>query len=283
MRTIYIDVYFLINFTVDLLAIHFASRFSKVPIKSFRMICAAIIGGIYAVVTVIIPQNILIFIGVGIISLILITLICTFGTSFLRKLKFIIAFLLFLVLIGGMVYYAFTFIDNHITLTESDGIIENRTLLLLSITVLLSMGIIKLLFIIFDGATTEKNVKIKITLKEKSIVLDAFVDSGNLAKDPIDMSPVLFIKKSAAEKLFNEGIPEFYDGKVNDEYKSYIRLIPIKTKDKTEIIYGLRADCVSVIKGKKEERIKITIAFDNEGGTYGGYEALMPISALENL
>ena len=283
MRTIYIDVYFLINFTVDLLALHFASAFSKVPVKTFNMIISAVLGGVYSVATVLMPENLALFISVSTISLVLICFICTHKVSFGRQLKFTVAFFVFLILIGGIVYLAFTFADSHLTFEEAEEKLQNRTLLLLSIAVLLSMGIIRLLFIMFDGAPSEKNVNVKIELQGRKINFDAFVDSGNLVRDPIDSTAVMFIKRPLCEKLFPEGIPEFHEGKISEKYKGHIRLIPIRRSDKTEILYGLRPDKVSVLIGKKEERIKITIALDNEGGTFGGYEALMPISALEGL
>ena len=42
MQTLYIDVYFLINFTVDLIALHLASEFSKIEIKGLRLILFAV-------------------------------------------------------------------------------------------------------------------------------------------------------------------------------------------------------------------------------------------------
>ena len=283
MKTIYIDIYFLINFTVDLLALHFASAFSKVPVKNYKLIISALLGGIYAVALVFLPEDGIVFvIGTGLFLLVN-TLICAFNVSLKRKLKFIISFFLFLTLIGGMVYFSFNFIDKHVVLTENSGEIQNRTLLLLSVTILLSIGLLKLIFVMFSGTASEKSVLVKIVLRDSCITVNAFVDSGNMAIDPMDTSPVLFIKRRCAEKLFKSGIPEFYEGKIPDKYKGCVRLIPINSGGKTEILYGFRPDRVSVIYGKREEKIKVTIAFDKEGGSFCGYDALMPSSALENL
>ena len=152
-----------------------------------------------------------------------------------------------------------------------------------SVILLLSMGVIKLLFTIFDGNVSERNVHIRIEMGNKQIECNALVDSGNLAKDPVDETPVLLIKRDVAEGLFVGGIPELHNGNFPEKYKRYIRLIPVNLGEKNEILLGFRPDRVYVIGKKREERIKITIALDNNGGTYGGFEALMPISALENL
>ena len=87
MKTIYLDVYFLINFTVDLLALHFASAFSKVPIKNYKLILAATVGGLYAIALVFIPQNSMIFLLSIFLFLLINALICVGNTSAIRKIQ----------------------------------------------------------------------------------------------------------------------------------------------------------------------------------------------------
>ena len=52
MKTIYIDVYFLINFSVDLLALYFAAMFMKIRATNLRLVLAALVGALYAVIGV---------------------------------------------------------------------------------------------------------------------------------------------------------------------------------------------------------------------------------------
>ena len=53
--TLYVDVYFLINFTVDILALYFAAIFSKVPTSTRRLIISAVIGAFFAIGIVFLP------------------------------------------------------------------------------------------------------------------------------------------------------------------------------------------------------------------------------------
>lgn len=283
MKTVYIDVYFLINFTVDLLALHFASRFSKVPVGNIRLLLSAFLGGLFAVGSVFMPQSGWFFGILCVGFLIALCIVCAKGSRWGRKLKFGISFLLFEILIGGVVYFFFELFKKYFPTSEGGADIHNRGLLFLSVTVLLSMGIIKLLFILFDGARSERSVTVRIELLGEKIECTSLVDSGNLARDPMDSSPVIFLKRACAEGLFPEGIPELDGGTVPEKYKRYVRLIPINCGGVCKIVYGVRPDRVSVMLGKKEERINVTVAIDNEGGAYGGYEALMPVSALEGL
>ena len=51
MRVLYIDVYFLINFTVDLLALYFASLLLHFPVFRWRLTVSALIGACSAAIS----------------------------------------------------------------------------------------------------------------------------------------------------------------------------------------------------------------------------------------
>ena len=135
----------------------------------------------------------------------------------------------------------------------------------------------------FSNIESEGSVEIEINFLNKRHRLEAFVDSGNLAIDPMDMRPVLLIKKDAAKKILPEGIIELYNPDVLDrDVRRRIRLIPITRGESTHVLTGVRADNVKIIRNEIEEEILVTIAIDKEGGTYGGFLALMPSAAIHN-
>ena len=71
MRTLYIDVYFLINLTVDILSLYFATILSKTPTTTRRLITAAVFGAICAVGVVFLPEIAILKIIIGGFGLIL--------------------------------------------------------------------------------------------------------------------------------------------------------------------------------------------------------------------
>ena len=99
MRTLYIDIYFLINLTVDIISLYFASCFSKTKTTTRRLILSATLGALSAVGVVFLPENAFLKLFVGGISLILMGLITPCGASLRRKVKFTISFLVFQTLI----------------------------------------------------------------------------------------------------------------------------------------------------------------------------------------
>ena len=136
----------------------------------------------------------------------------------------------------------------------------------------------------FSNIQSEGSVEVEINFKENKIKLEAFIDSGNLAIDPMDMSPILLIKKDIAKTFLPENIIELSDiDSLDRDVKRRIRLIPISTGGVTKVLTGVKVDGVSVIKDESRHDINVTIAIDKEGGSYGGYSGLMPSAALSNV
>lgn len=283
MKTLYIDVYFLVNFTVDVLALYFSSLFSKVPTSVRRISLAALLGGAVASILVFLPDLPVLKLLLSFGSLILISHVATKPVSRKRRLKFSFAFLMFSALVGGGAYFLFGVLDEFFydSLANVSGAAVNRKMLLFSIVILLSIGVFKMFISAFSSNQTERRVKTNITFLGKSLTLDAFVDSGNLAVDPMDMRPVLILKETYARELFSKDIIELSDPDIlPKEVRKRIRLLPITRGGHTHVLVGVRVDSVSV--GEEMEEISVTVAIDKEGGDFGGYYALMPSAAISD-
>ena len=283
MKTIYIDVYFLINFTVDLLALYFAALFSKVPTTRRKICLAALLGALFATGAMFLPNIPIVKLALSILSLILMCLVATKRVTLKRRLKHAFSFFIFSALVGGAAYFLFGVLDGLLsdTLTDLGGGTVNRKLLIFSVIVLLSIGVFKMFVSVFSSSSAERHVLTEINFLGKSIRLDAFVDSGNLAVDPMDMRPVLIIKEGCARELFSNDIIELRDPDILPrEVRRRIRLLPISRGGQTHVLVGIRVDSVFVGEGREE--ISVTVAIDKEGGDFGGYYALMPSAAISD-
>lgn len=284
MQTLYIDVYFLINTTVNILAFYFSSLTAKIPTTMKRTAISGAIGGIYAVIGVFLYKNRLITFLLSATTLVLMCEIVAHGVSLFRKIKLAVFFLVFEMMIGGAVHYAYELLDTYVYNSIS-GIEEgarSRNLLLLALIVLVVMGALRSVIGIFSSSTGAEKIDLEIVFFGKISRIDAMIDSGNMAKDPMDSAPVMLIKEEDARKIFPKEI--FFDevDKIPDCYKGRIRLIPIALGGFSGIMRGVKADEVRIFD-KKGSKIRVTIAIDKEGGTYGGYTALMPSAALDNV
>ncbi len=285
MKTLYVDVYFLINFTVDFLSLYFASLLSKVPTTSKRLIIASAAGAGIALGVVFLPEYPILKLGISALGLLIISLIATKKVSLVRRVKYAFSFIIFEALMGGGVSFLWNILDKYISyiFDSAEGNAVNRKMLFLALIVLLSIGVFKMLVSFFSNIESEGHVDIEISFFDNKAVVSAFVDSGNLAVDPMDMSPVILIKKDLAKTILPENIIELSGiDSLDRRIKKRIRLIPVSRGGQTHVLVGVKADTVKILNGEHMEELAVTLAIDKEGGDFGGYKALMPSAALDN-
>lgn len=283
MKTLYIDVYFMINFTVDILAIFIALKMVHIKATIRRVIIGGLLGAILAVCELFIEKQPL-HICAAALFVILITYINCRNISFSRKIKFLISFYISTFLISGAVNFMYGIMDRYLkNISAATNQSTNRKALIFSLIVLMLIGVLRLFIMMFSNSINEKIVRILIELGDKTLGVDAIVDTGNLVKDPMNMNPVIFIKKSYAEKIFPTPIIELSNiDALSTELKKRIRLIPVTRNTQTHVMTGVRVDKVTIFSGTSKEPINATIVIDKEEGTYGGYYALAPYVAVCN-
>ena len=284
-RTLYIDVYFLINFTVDLLSLYFAACFSKIPTTVKRLIFASSVGAIIAIAVVLMPEIPLLKFVIATLGLFAVGFIAPKKVGIKRRIKYIFAFVIFEGLVGGVVSFIWDILDRYISkiFDSSEGGAVNRKMLFLSLIVLLCIGVFKMLVSFFSGVESEESARVEISFMDNTAVVSAFVDSGNLAVDPMDMSPILLLKRDVAKSILPENIIDLCNiDSLDRSVKKRIRLIPVSRGGQTHVLVGVKADAVRLIDGESSEELRVTLAIDKEGGDFGGYKALMPSAALTN-
>lgn len=285
METIYIDVYFLINFTVDILALYFASVFSKISTTVPRLLIASGVGALYAVFGILLIEKSWIMYVLAIVFLAIMVLITSKGVGVNRRIKYLFAVVIFNVVIGGLVYYGYCFLNNVFDREDFVNVGgENKNLLILSLIVLLSIGVLKLFIFAFNSTRCVSKTELVVVHNGKETRFEAFVDSGNLAVDPFDKTPVMLINGALSRKIF--GIEELTQESLSDcgyELKKRIRIIPVSFGGEKKILYGIKPDNIYAVSGEKNERLSLIIATEEKGDSYGGYSALIPLSALEGV
>lgn len=282
MQTLYIDVYFLVNFTVDLLSLYYAAIFSNVKSTAKRLIICSAVASSFACIVVLFNLNTLIFISLIVLTVALITKIFAIKATLNRKIRFFVSFLIFETFIGGAVNFIFTQLDKllYSHLQESNYNNQNRKFLTLSVIILLLYGSLKLLSLMFRGTRSEKNIEFEISIFGEKEKFCALVDSGNFLRDPLSGKPVIIVKKSylKASSVYLKANAECND----DLLKARIRLIPVKGIGGERILTGIRCDYISLNDGKNVLN-DIVVAIDGEKGTFGGYAAIIPSALIDDL
>ncbi len=285
MQTLYIDVYFLVNFTVDFLALYFSSMFSRVPTTAKRLVFASLTGALFASLMIFLPEIPILKLICSTLTLIICAILASSKVSFKRRVRYLIAFLIFEALAGGVVSFLWGIFDRYFynSFSSMETTPVNRKLLLFSIIVLIFIGVFKMIVSFFSNIAFEGAAKIEINCFNKKIVTEAFVDSGNLAIDPMDMQPILFVKEELARDFIPEAIIDLRDPDILDRNsRRKIRLIPVSRGGVTHVLTGIKPDCVKIIDGDNEELVSVTVAIDKEKGSYGGYLALIPSGVVSD-
>ena len=283
MQTLYIDVYFLINFTVDLLALYFAVSIVKLPTTLARLLISSAIGAATAILNLFIGIEWLgyLILLIGFLSMIMLS---TKRVTLYRRFKLAFCFSMLEMLLGGAVYFVYGFLDQHIGYGDQPlGGSEHRGLLILAILVLLSIGVFKCLVSLFSFAAGSETVEVELRSCGRRLVAEALVDSGNLAKDPFDMRAVMLVSEEIAGRLLGE-VP-CLDGldQRDGNLIGRIRLIPVSFGKERRLLLGFRPDAVYVITSRGREEIDVIVAIDKEGGKYGGTGILMPAVAVRDV
>ncbi len=281
----YADVYFLINFTVDFLALHFATRFSKVKSSVLRLTLISALGALLAVFEVILLTSFLVTLALSVLMLLIVIFFIAGDIHRSRRIKCAVAFFVSEALIGGTVSFGYTLLDKYFysELVNIETTSPNRRLLILSVMILLSVGVFKLIALLFSHTEAQRNVSAQIEFMGRVISTEALVDTGNLLRDPSTLKPVMLLKYEQAEKLASD-IPKSIEDVLRSDgrYAKRLCVIPAKHVGGGRMLVGFRPDRITVTANGNSEKITVdaVIAIDTEGGTYGGFFALMPAAAF---
>ena len=284
MQTVYVDIYFLINFTVDFLALYFAALLSKIPTTVIRLSVGATFGAVTALANLFIERT---WLGYAVLVLGFIAMIIasTKKVSLYRRFKLAFCFSIAEMLLGGFVYLLYDlferYLEKGIQNVAGGG---DRELLIFAVLVLLSIGLFKCLVALFSFSSSNRTVEVDLRMNGRRVVADALVDTGNLARDPLDMRAVALVGKAIAGQLLGEESaslksPETLEANV----KKRIRLIPVAFGKHRRLLMGFRPDAVYVKTNKGREEIDIVVAIDEDGGRYGDAEILMPAVAIGDI
>lgn len=224
---VYIDVFFTINFCMDLIILLTVRKISGIKTKMYRNMLAALAGAVYACFILIqemgegIIEGILTYIVMSIVM----TLI-SFGCRDRQKILELVT-----------IIFIVTFVlSGMINIMYSHGIVKSSMGIIVS-------GIAGAISIILVFSAIKKNISLKkiyanvrIVMGDNHIEVKALVDTGNCLTEPLSRKPVAVLSKEAAAKLMK-----------GDEAGIFI--IPYKSVGMEHgILEGFMADYMEITK-----------------------------------
>ncbi len=138
----------------------------------------------------------------------------------------------------------------------------------------------------------------KITICEKSVELNALLDTGNMLKEPITGIPVVIVQKNSLKQILPDQILDNLNkiiGGDTDEiasnnnlikYISRFRMIPFSSVGKQNgLLLGIRSDSVNIIKDEEIETVSNVIIgiYDKSFTKNESYSAIFGLDMLEEV
>lgn len=288
MQVIYIDVLFLINFSMDFLALRLAGALMHLPARKLPLLLASAFGGIYAVVGAFLNGNGVFGALIGIGVALLLSYIA-FGRECNRR-AFFGVFFLFLVssfLLGGMITAFYEYLGYFLNsdeglpsvLREGDERLLYFFLLVVASAFLLRLGNRMLLF-----RRQEGSVKLTLFEEGRSMTLSALADSGNTLCDPLSGKPCIVLDAEKASEVIPKDIAVFSGAAavpveaLSDKSRRRIRLVPSDSIGGHRLLVGYLPERVTVYDRDGTERaVDAVLVLDSRGGgKLSGYDALIP-------
>lgn len=259
--TLYADVLFAINFSMDFLSLFLCSIILHKKTTKLRMLIASVIGATYGVLDVIFIKKQILSIIICILMSIIICIIAFFEKNIRRVLLTIFVYWGISATLGGLMSLLYSFLNRLFFEFLAEFPVKNayngaRFFLIVSITAIVSIFFSR----IFSKKGDIKATVVTIEYEGESYKITALCDSGNMLTDPLSGKPVVLVseKTRLAKKL----------EKVDDKFKRYIPYSDVSGKGMLKGIIPKK-----IIVG--ENLVDAIVAPINKD-SFASYEALVP-------
>ena len=282
-QEVYIDLYWIVNFSMDLLCVMITAKLLHRTGKRWRAVLAALIGGAYAVTALLIGSGGLLGV-LGDLGAALLMCVVAFYTRRERLVRVFQATgvqFLVSVLLGGVMTALYSFLNRlHLPweTLEGDGLSVWAFALLTAVAGVATLRGGRLLGL----SHKTKSVTLEATVFGKAVVLRAMVDSGNLLRDPVSGRSVIV---ADADKLMSVLPPSLKNACRSGDatewlrspaYAHRIRLIPTQGATGHTLLPAIMPERLRLTEGKESRDADYLIAAAPLGKSVDGFDALIP-------
>lgn len=282
METVYGDVLFVINFSMDFLALYIAGRLVHLKMGTVRMLTAATVGGIYGVGAL--------ALGLSGVPEILATVfsgavICFIAHYHGNTKRFIAVFALFFgvsIFMGGAMTLLYSKLGRYRSYIQMGGdvytVFDDIPILVFILIAAVSFLLSWILGKLFASKKTGKVCDLSVTVKGREYSLTCLVDSGNLLTEPISGTPIIFLSDGMTSSLPEEIVSALRGETENLDYDvlKSIRFVPASSVTGTRMMTALVPERLYVKIGKEDYEPKKAYLALGEESSFGGYDGLIP-------
>ena len=283
---VYVDLLFLINFSMDFICFYITAKILSEKLSTIRAVLASAIGGIYSDIALFITLSPISALLIDIAACVLITSVALCKRKTLRRLPmYILVYFAVSMALGGFMTAIFNLLNRADIQMEKEtggGISVLAFIFLAGVSAVITL----LSGRFFRGKSSERITEVNINIYGRSKTVRGLVDSGNLLCEPISGIACIVCDTAALKEILPYGV---YIAAMNCEclseiknplyeYKG-IRLVPTKTASGSRLLLAIRPDKIKIDLGNSEKDVEAYIALGNIENGADGCQALVP-SAL---
>ena len=294
--TIYLDIIFFENILMNYIILAAVNVVTKndTTHRQLRMITSSFIGSVYAVITYLKIFKIYESIFAKII-LSVVMIYITFAPKIVKELvKKLLIFYMASFVFGGCTI-ALMYVINPENVKLKNGVfVGTYPIKVAVIAGVIAFVVMQIVFKINKSKITAKDMicTLKILFNNKEVEMKAFIDTGNMLKDPISELPVIVVEEKIMKKIIPDEFFEYIHNNLGGDwekseiemYKNKIRIIPFMSLGKENgLLVGIKVDEVQVFTYDEEKRIKDVIVgiYRKNLSKENKYHALIGLNLLE--
>ena len=266
MNEIYGDVYFFVNFSMDLVCLYITCLILRKKTGIGRLALGAAFGAAYSLFTLFLPFNVALRFMLTFFVAFFICFLSFFEKEDPRNFIFpSFVFIAISFFMGGSLTYLYSFLGG---VFKSEG--DDLSILLLPCAML--FGIASFLL---SRISEKKRSVFKTRIKVNTGIVrefSALVDTGNLLREPIGGLPVVILSEKASRAYIKNGNFSLVSAAEYPEIGKEIRIIPMNGAGVSGILTGFVPREGVTVGGNTK---KCCVAF-SDTKTFGGCEALLP-------
>ena len=296
--TVYLDVVFVENVLMNYIIVFATGIVLKMDCKKWRILSGSVIGAVY---TVVMYLNIIPIYSSFIMKIVLSVVIVyvSFKPKSAKKLvKDLVIFYLVSFVFGGCVFALMYFLKPQMAQIRNGVYVGAYPIKVALIGGLVAFIVLQTSFKLVKTKLNKKDMvfEVQIFINEKSIIIKALLDTGNLLKDPITGFPVIVVEHRSLytvlpEKVLNN-LDKILGGDIEELAKdeefsktiSRFRMIPFSSLGKQNgLLLGIKTDRVNIISDEKIDNVKNAIIgiYDKSFTKNGAYTAIFGMDMLE--
>ncbi len=281
-QTIYGDVLFLIDFSMDFLSLYVCGRICACRMRLFRLCAAASTGALFSVAVLFVPISAA---PRFLLAALFAVTMCAAAFGKRRVIRNSAVFCFISFAISGSVTALLSLFGkldpgyDVLIYGNARSLRADVPVILLFVFAAVSAIFALILGSVFRRQSSKRTALIRCGFGDKQIEFEGLVDSGDLLREPMSGSPCLIVKAERLEGVLPEGIFSYIKGGLcgkAPENISGLRAVPVNTAGGSGVLFAVRPDLLDVDGTGR----RAYIALDMTDGDFGGYGALVPNEVL---